>query len=112
MILVRIVDAVTSGYTPGVVRGCRCWRRAGKGWRSGGRDFIARDSRRAAGRLAAPLPRFRNFGGSHVQTEVFEDTAIAALETSGRRRPVAELLEARLARRPGGRDERWLARLG
>jgi len=84
----------------------------GRAGARGERDFIAGDSQHAAGRRAALLPRFRNFGGSHVQTDVFEDTAIAALETSGRRRPAAELLEARLARRPGGRDERWLARLG
>jgi hypothetical protein len=76
------------------------------------RFLICGDPGQAAERLIELLPQFRNFGGSHAQTEVFEDTAIAALEMSGRRERAAALLTARLARRRSGRDERWLARLG
>jgi tetratricopeptide (TPR) repeat protein len=75
------------------------------------RDLIGADPGQAADRLVELLPRFRNFGGSHAQTEVFEDTTIAALEMSGRRQQAGELLTTRLARRRSGRDERWLARL-
>jgi hypothetical protein len=76
------------------------------------RFLTGSDPGEAADRLVKLLPRFRNFGGSHAQTEVFQDTAIAALEMSGRRERAADLLTARLARRRSGRDERWLARLG
>ena len=61
--------------------------------------------------LTGLLPRFRNFGGSHAQTEVFEDTTIAALHTAGRGEEAATLVQARLARRMSGRDVRWLGRL-
>jgi hypothetical protein len=76
------------------------------------RFLIGGDPGKAADRLMELLPRFRNFGGSHAQTEVFEDTTIAALEMSGRCERAADLLAARLARRRSGRDDRWLARLG
>jgi hypothetical protein len=75
------------------------------------RDLIGGDPGPAADRLMKLLSRFRNFGGSHAQTEVFEDTTMAALEMSGRRGQAADLLTARLARRRSGRDERWMARL-
>jgi hypothetical protein len=73
--------------------------------------LIGGDPGKAANRLMELLPRFRSFGGSHAQTEVFEDITIAALEMSGRRERAADLLIARLARRRSGRDGRWLARL-
>jgi hypothetical protein len=75
------------------------------------RYLIGGDPGQAADRLMELLPRFRNFGGSHAQTEVFEDTTIAALEMCGRHEQAAELLTARLDRRRSGRDKRWLARL-
>jgi tetratricopeptide (TPR) repeat protein len=76
------------------------------------RDLIAGETAGAADVLTSLLKRFRDFGGSHAQTEVFEDTVIAALEMSGRREQAAELIKTRLTRRVSGRDERWLARLG
>jgi tetratricopeptide (TPR) repeat protein len=70
-------------------------------------DYVA-----AATRMHSLLPQFRRFGGSHVQSEVFEDTAIAALGAAGRHSDATELLTARLRSRPSGRDQAWLARLG
>jgi Anaphase-promoting complex, cyclosome, subunit 3 len=74
-------------------------------------DLSANDASSAADQLAALLPAFRTFGGSHAQTEVFEDAAIAALETANRRGEARELLDKRLARRRSARDDRWLARM-
>jgi tetratricopeptide (TPR) repeat protein len=74
-------------------------------------DLVRGASESAADRLTGVAPQFRNFGGSHAQTEVFEDTLIAALERSHRGAEAAELLRARLARRGSVRDDRWLSRL-
>ena len=74
--------------------------------------FVDGNPEQAADRLMDLLPRFRCFGGSHAQTDVFQDTAIAALEMAGRRQQAAELVCERLHKRMSARDERWLARLG
>jgi hypothetical protein len=75
-------------------------------------DLTVAKNIEAADRLAALWPEFRSFGGSRAQTEVFEDTAIAASERAGRLDTAGVLLRSRLARRPSRRDSRWLARLG
>ena len=54
----------------------------------------------------ADLPRI---GGSHAQREVFEDSLIIAYLRSGKPTEAAQLLRARLIRRPSARDEVWLA---
>lgn len=54
----------------------------------------------------ADLPRI---GGSHAQRELFEDSLIIAHRRSGRSTDAAQLLRARLNRRPSARDEIWLA---
>lgn len=74
-------------------------------------EFVDGKTESAADRLVALLPQMRSFGGSHAQTEVFEDVAIAAVECAGRRTQARDLLVGRLARRPSPRDDRWLARL-
>ena len=74
-------------------------------------ELCENNTRRAADRLVVLWPEFRSFGGSHAQTEVFEDATIAAVEAAGRQHAASELLQMRLARRPSARDQRWLARL-
>jgi Tfp pilus assembly protein PilF len=75
-----------------------------------GADAFARgDYAEAAERLGAALPELARIGGSHAQREVFEDTYIVACLRAGERDKAAARLNARLARRPSPRDERWLA---
>lgn len=74
-------------------------------------DLLGKHYESAADRLMALLPRFRSLGGSHAQTEVFEDTTIAAQQHAGRFGIATGLLKDRLARRHSRRDEGWLERL-
>jgi hypothetical protein len=61
--------------------------------------------------LESIAPSFHRFGGSNAQTEVFEDTLIAALSLAGRTDDAAASLRHRLDRRASARDSRWLATL-
>jgi hypothetical protein len=73
---------------------------------------LADDEPKQAVALLEPIaPSFDRFGGSHAQTEVFEDTLIAALARAGRAEDAAERLGRRIERRASGRDERWLEAL-
>jgi hypothetical protein len=63
----------------------------------------------AARLLAAALPELDRVGGSHAQRELFADTLIAARLRAGEPERAAELLRARLDRRPSSRDAAWLA---
>ncbi len=74
-------------------------------------DLSVENTTAAADRLVELWPEFRSFGGSHAQTEVFEDAAIAAVEAAGRHNTASQLLRARLSRRPSARDQRWLGRI-
>jgi hypothetical protein len=50
-------------------------------------------------------------GGSNAQREVIEETLLVALLRAGETARARALIEARLARRPSGRDRRWQAQL-
>jgi tetratricopeptide (TPR) repeat protein len=50
-------------------------------------------------------------GGSNAQREVMEETLLVAWMRSGQVAKARGLLEQRLARRPTGRDQRWMAAL-
>jgi hypothetical protein len=76
---------------------------------AGAAAFAAGDYRRAGDILGAALPDLPRIGGSHAQREIFEDTYIVACLRAGQRDKAKERLRMRLARRPSGRDERWLA---
>jgi tetratricopeptide (TPR) repeat protein len=76
---------------------------------AGAAAFAAGDYKTAAARLGEAMPDLRRIGGSHAQREVFEDTYIVACLRAGEHGRAAERLQARLARRPSARDERWLA---
>jgi hypothetical protein len=67
------------------------------------------DNARAATVLEAALTDLPRIGGSHAQREIFEDSLIVACLRSGRSAEAAQLLRARLNRRPSSRDEVWLA---
>jgi hypothetical protein len=73
---------------------------------------LAADEPKQAVALLEPIaPAFDRFGGSHAQTEVYEDTLIAALARAGRADEAADRLGRRIERRASGRDERWLEAL-
>jgi hypothetical protein len=73
---------------------------------------LAGDEPKQAVALLEPIaPSFDRFGGSHAQTEVYEDTLITALARAGRADEAADLLGRRIERRASGRDERWLEAL-
>ncbi len=67
------------------------------------------DNARAATVFEASLADLPRIGGSHAQREVFEDLLIIAYLRSGQSAEAAQLLRARLNRRPSSRDEAWLA---
>jgi len=73
--------------------------------------LAAADAEAAAAHLEALAPSFNSFGGSYAQGEIFEDSLIAALASSGRTADAVAQLERRLARRASPRDERWIASL-
>ena len=76
---------------------------------SAGAAALARDDPAEAARIfEAALPDLPRIGGSHAQREVFEDSLIVARIKSGQFDKAAELLRARLARRPSSRDRNWL----
>jgi hypothetical protein len=85
---------------PGRVASALC---AGTAALARGEDAEAAKTLEAA---IADLPRI---GGSHAQREVFEDSLIIAYLRSGKSTEAAQLLWARLNRRPSARDETWLA---
>lgn len=62
--------------------------------------------------LAPVLADLVRIGGSHAQRELFEDTLIVALLRSGELPRARAMLDARLHRRPSGRDRGWLAAAG
>jgi hypothetical protein len=76
---------------------------------AGAAAFARGDYAEAAERLGGALPELARIGGSHAQREVFEDTYIVACLRAGERGKAADCLDARLARRPSARDQRWLA---
>ncbi len=76
---------------------------------AGAAAFARGDYALAADELGAALPELARIGGSHAQREVFEDTFIAAALRAGRYDKAEARLAERLARRPSGRDRRWLA---
>lgn len=51
-------------------------------------------------------------GGSNAQRQVIEDTLLQAYVRSGRCQQAAQLLQARLSRRPSNRDAQWLQEAG
>jgi hypothetical protein len=65
----------------------------------------------AAEGLLGLLPRSVEIGASRVQSEVIEDTALAALIQSGRLTEAQELLNARLDRREHAGDRQLRQRL-
>lgn len=67
------------------------------------------DNAEAALLLGAALAELPRIGGSHAQREVFEDSLIVAWLRSGQFARAEALLRSRLARRPSGRDQAWLA---
>ncbi len=73
--------------------------------------FAAGEWSAAADRFDALQAEFIRLGGSHAQRDVFEETRIEANARAGRIEIARQLLEERLARRPNGRDRRWLERI-
>ncbi len=71
--------------------------------------FASGDWSRAANLFQLARPEFIRLGGSHAQRDVFEETLIEACARAGRLEQARAVLEERLARRPNGRDRRWLA---
>jgi hypothetical protein len=67
------------------------------------------DDAEAAQVLEAAVAELPRIGGSHAQREVFEDSLIVAYLRCGQPTKAAQLLRARLNRRPSPRDESWLA---
>jgi hypothetical protein len=67
------------------------------------------DDAGAAQVLEAAVAELPRIGGSHAQREVFEDSLIVAYLRCGQPTKAAQLLRARLNRRPSPRDESWLA---
>jgi hypothetical protein len=67
------------------------------------------DDAEAAQVLEAAIADLPRVGGSHAQREVFEDSLIVAYLRSRQATKAAQLLRARLDRRPSPRDETWLA---
>lgn len=72
-------------------------------------DFAKGNYARCADTLAAWAPEVIRIGGSNAQREVIEDTLIAACLRAGRAEQAADVLRARLARRPRLQDQRTLA---
>jgi hypothetical protein len=75
---------------------------------AGAAAFARGDYVEAVEWLGGALPELVRIGGSHAQREVFEDTYIVACLRAGERGKAADCLNARLARRPSARDQRWL----
>ncbi|HRK19132.1 MAG TPA: tetratricopeptide repeat protein, partial [Hyphomicrobiaceae bacterium] len=67
----------------------------------------AGDHRAVVTTLAPLLSEVTRIGGSNAQREVVEDTYLIALMKSGDAEAARALLDARLHRRPSGRDSRW-----
>jgi len=67
------------------------------------------DDAGAAQVLEAAVAELPRIGGSHAQREVFEDSLIVAYLRCGQPTKAAQLLRARINRRPSPRDETWLA---
>lgn len=62
--------------------------------------------------LLAPMAAdAARIGGSNAQREVIEETLLVALMRAGETSKARALLDARLARRPSGRDRRWMTQL-
>jgi tetratricopeptide (TPR) repeat protein len=76
---------------------------------AGAAAFARGNDDEAIARLGAALPELARVGGSHAQREVFEDTYIVACLRAGEHEKAITCLNARLARRPSERDQRWLA---
>jgi hypothetical protein len=76
---------------------------------AGAAAFARGNDDEAVARLGAALPELARVGGSHAQREVFEDTYIVACLRAGEHAKAVSRLNARLARRPSARDQRWLA---
>lgn len=66
----------------------------------------------AASALAAIAGSVRRVGGSDAQRELVEEIRIAALLRADRSDEARDLLDARLDRRPSGRDTAWRRRCG
>lgn len=73
--------------------------------------FARGDWSRAANLLQLARPELIRLGGSRAQRDVFEETLVEACARAGRVEQARAILEERLARRPNGRDGRWLATL-
>jgi hypothetical protein len=73
--------------------------------------FAAEDWARSADTFDSVADEVIRLGGSHAQRDVFEETRIEANARAGRLDVARQLLEARLDRRPNGRDTRWLERV-
>ncbi len=73
--------------------------------------FAAGEWDLAANLFETAAPEVIRLGGSHAQRDVFEDTLIEANIRASRPERAKRLLEARLDRRPNGRDQRWLAHI-
>lgn len=73
--------------------------------------FAAGDWSRAADQFDALEAQVIRLGGSHAQRDIFEETRIEAHVRAGHLERARAMLEARLDRRPNGRDTRWLDRI-
>jgi tetratricopeptide (TPR) repeat protein len=73
--------------------------------------FAAGEWNLAANLFETAAPEVIRLGGSHAQRDIFEETLIEANLRAGRPERAKRLLEARLERRPNGRDQRWLAHI-
>ncbi|HET9629423.1 MAG TPA: hypothetical protein VFP14_08080 [Novosphingobium sp.] len=73
--------------------------------------FADEDWAAAADALEQLAPTFHDFGGSYAQSEVYDDTLIAALAAAGRAAQAADRLQQRIALRNLPRDRRWLERI-
>ncbi|KRR01609.1 hypothetical protein CQ12_31040 [Bradyrhizobium jicamae] len=71
------------------------------------RAFAEGDHAEAIRLLEPAVAELTRIGGSHAQRELWEDTLIVAHIRAGHSDKAAEIIAARLDRRPSARDEAW-----